>query len=129
MRQPERGRRRVALFPKAKLVTNGPLDWRPLRRVESFLTGGPAFCVVFCPVLFCVLLFPVVCLFVLHLGTQVGLCCSECLPPILSPRRTSDLEVVASVLCVAFLWLPGLLGRGCLKDIAFSRGEGLPPLF
>lgn len=82
----------MALFPKAKLVTNGPLDWRPLSLgrspgVERFLTGrDPSFCVVFYPVLFCTLTFPVVGFFSLHLITKVGLCCSVSLPLISAPN-------------------------------------------
>ncbi|KAF6339713.1 hypothetical protein mRhiFer1_008000 [Rhinolophus ferrumequinum] len=37
--------------------------------------------------------------------------------------------MVPSVVCVAFLWLHGIQCRGCLRDTAFSSGDGLPLLF
>lgn len=122
-------------FPKQSLWpmghwTGGPWAWEGSPGVESFLTGWyPPFCVVFYPVLFCMLTFPVVCLFSLHLITKVSLCCSECLP-LNSALNCFFLSGNGSLNS-----LGGLLeaqwnaGQGLFEGhCSFFRGEGLTPL-
>lgn len=70
----------------------------------------PPFCDEFYPVLFCMLTFPVMCFFSLHLFTKVGLCCSECLSP--SPQPQTEFLPRNGILdsLRAFLWLHGIQG-------------------
>lgn len=96
--------------------------WEGSLGVERFLTGrDPPFCVVFSPVLFCPLPFPVVCFFSLHLITRVGVCCSVSLFPPSQPQTDSYLKMAPELSG----WLSGgpveCRAGASLKDTFFSR--------